>query len=339
MLGTTIDELRLESAMQLRYRPWDSTAASVRFEYSERDEHHSVVLGDQLPVQSSNDPTRAEERKNNHTRRTSLASNLSIGLSRSHALSLSGSANLLRYDTPSIENDDDRDELWYFLGLNSTHHFGQYLTAAVAAELSMMHIVYLGSGRSANNTWNRIIRLSPKLSYRMSKDFVTVNTFEVLGNYTAYDFEFPSSDIRSFVYRHFSFVDSSVLAFTNRLTLSWQGQLKLYEQGELSWSEFSERPTSYFEDKMFAGMISYGIGRGLHFTVGIRFFSQSHYGYQGSEKQLDRVLRSTGPISELVYEPGARMLLSIKGWYETQTQTGQPRRNFTTLTMTFIVNI
>lgn len=337
--GTTIDELRLESSAQLRYRPWDSSSTALRFEYSERDERHTLDLDDQNAVQSINASAHTEERKNNHSRRTLLTSNLEFGLSASHRIAVSGSANLLRYDTPSLENDDDRDELWYILNLSTFHRLGQYLILRLDADASLMHVVYVGASRSANNTWNRIVRLSPKLEYRPSRDFSTTNTFEVLANYTAYDFEFPSSAIRSFAYRQFSFIDSSSFALTSRLTLTWFNHLKLYEQGELLWDNFTERPVSYFEDKLFMGIIRYALGRGLHFSLGIRYFSQSRYGYQESEKHLERFLRSVGPITDISLVAGQRTSVIVKGWYEMQTQTGQPKRSFTNMNMTFVVNI
>ena len=337
--GTTIDELRLESSAQLRYRPWDSLGTVVRFEYSERDERHTVDLDEEPAVQPMNSPARVEERKNNHSRRTSFASDLLIGISESHAITLSGSANLLRYDTPSPENDDDRDELWYFLSIGSVHRISQYLTVRLFADANLMHVVYIGASRSADNTWNRIIRLSPKIEYHPSKDFSTTNSFEVLANYTAYDFEFPSSAIRSFAYRHFSFIDSSSLSLTGRFMLTWFSNIKLYEQGELQWGDFAERPATYFEDKTFLGSLRYAMWGGLHFSVGIRYFSQSRYGFQGSEKHLERFLRSVGPVTDLSIVASRRTSVSVKGWYETQTQTGQPKRSFTNMTMMLVVNI
>jgi len=337
--GTVIDELRLESSAQIQYRAWDSLATAVRFEYSERDERHTVDIDEGSLLPSNNSPARIEERKNNHSRRTSIASNIRLGISESHAVSFSSSANLLRYDTPSLENDDDRDELWYFFSLASLHRIDQYLTLRLLADVNLMHVVYIGASRSANNTWNRILRLSPKIEYQPSSVFSTTNSFEVLANYTAYDFEFPSSSIRSFAYRHFSFIDSSSFSVTGKLTLTWFSHIKLYEQGELRWGDFAERPASYFEDKMFLTSLRYTLGRGLHFSVGIRYFSQSRYGYQGSDKHLERFLRSIGPITDLSLGTGKRVSVAVKGWYETQTQTGQPMRSFTNMTMMLVINI
>jgi hypothetical protein len=338
-VSTTIDELRLESSALMNYSPWKSFQTSVGFLYQERDEKHTVDGADEFSLQSFDSPVRTEERKNNHARRTALTSSMNLGISPSHIVTLSGSANLLRYDTPSIDNDDDRDELWYIVSLISVHRINQYFTLRVLVDANLMHLVYLSSNRSADNTWNRILRLSPKLEYVPSKIFSTTNTFEVLANYTAYDFEYPSAPIRSFAFRQFAFIDSSSLALSGRLRFEWFSHLRLYEQGELQWDAFSERPVTYAEDKMYTATLWYALQSRLLFSVGIRYFSQLRYSYNGDKKLLDRSLRSIGPVSSIQWTVSERTDLAVKGWYETQTQTDQSTLGFANMTMSLIMKI
>ena len=121
--------------------------------------------------------------------------------------------------------------------------------------------------------------------------------------------------------------------------LTWFSHIKFYEQGELLWDDFAERPVSYFEDKLFISMVRYQLATGLHFSLGIRYFSQSRFGYLGSEKRLERFLRSIGPVTDISLETSRRASVTVKGWYEVQTQTGQPKRNFSNMNMTLVVNI
>ncbi len=331
-LPTTIDEFRLESSALLSTIPIDGVQASVRFDYLERDERHTLEnpgLGSVVYTPLAE----AEERKNNHSRRTGLNGALSIRFSKDHSLNLQGSGNLLRYDTPSEQNDDDRDELWYAFTAGSSHRLSRSLFVEITADAHLMHLVYLNSTRSASNTWNRVLRLAPKFDFIPSSVLFTSNTFEVLANYTSYDYEFPSSPIRSFAYRQFSFHDSSTYRLTRRLSLVWMHHLKFYEQGQFRWDDFSELPVNYYEDKLYLASVRYYLNPGLLFSVGFRYFSQIRYNYRASERQVDRFLRSTGPSTEIAWKPNDRTSWSVQGWYERQRQTGETVRGYTTMTM------
>jgi hypothetical protein len=197
----------------------------------------------------------------------------------------------------------------------------------------MMHLVYLFSTRSADNTWNRILRLSPRLWYQPSREFFTMMNFEVLANYMAYDFEYISATVRSFVFRQFSFVDSTTFALSRRVTLEWYSQFRLYERGELHWDAFSERPINEFRESMIISSIDYALTERLLFSTGIRYFSQIRYGYTGSERMADNFLRSIGPMASIGMTVSERTTLSIKGWYERFSQTNQIDRSYTTMIM------
>ena len=254
-------------------------------------------------------------------------------------LSLTASTSLLRYDTPRADNDDDRDELAYILSCSYYSRFSRHLTMRIFIDANLAHLVYLESTRSADNTWNRILRLSPRLEYIPSDAVTSVNTFEVLANYTSYDFEYPSSPIRSFVFRQFGFNDSTAIDLTGRLGIDLYGVLKLYERGELQWAEFQERPVTYFDERTIMGSFRYRFPGGLLFSVGIRYFNQSRFAYAGSERTLDQRLRSIGPVTAIEWLIGNRTSYSLKGWYEDQLQTGAPNRGFVTMTMSLAVHL
>jgi len=97
--------------------------------------------------------------------------------------------------------------------------------------VNLSHLVYLSPQRSADNTWNRIFRLSPRFAYKPSEKFFSFNTFEVLANYTTYDFEFISASVRSYVFRQFAFIDSTEVGISNRFSLGWYHYLRFYERG------------------------------------------------------------------------------------------------------------
>ena len=337
ILDTEVNELRIEGSAQARYELGNKVSTSFRFAYQERDEKHAVQPEATALQFDLDSLSRIEERKNNHSRRTTLTSNFAVKLSRSHSVSLTTSGSLLQYDTPSLINNDDRDELWYIINLSTFHTFNQHLSASVMADVNLVHLVYLASSRSADNTWNRIFRLTPRLEYTPSNNITTINTFEVLANYTVYDFEFLSLQVRSFSFRQFAFIDSTMIYLTKSTAVEWFSHIRLYERGELRWGSFSERPNNYFEDKTIIGTIRHQVNRGLLFSVGIRFFSQSRFSYVGRERNLEHFLRSIGPITSILWNPGGRVDFLMRGWYEQQSQTNVPKRSYANMTMSLSV--
>ncbi|MBI4810278.1 MAG: hypothetical protein HY800_02295 [Ignavibacteriales bacterium] len=280
----------------------------------------------------------AEERKNNHTRRTVMMGTSSWAVSSSDTITLSGSANILRYDTPSLENDDDRDELWYLLNLTTSHQINRHLYLRSAIDLNLSHLVYLFSTRSADNNWNRIIRLSPTIIYSPFSDLRSTNTFEVLANYTVYDFEYLAPQPRSFVFRQFGFLDSTSINLTNRIGIEWFSYLRLYERGEFNWDSFTERPVNSFEDKTIVANIRYSLTKSLLFSLGFRYFSQLRFDHMKNERRLENFLQSMGPTTSIEVA-NDRISFVVRGWYENQTQTNQKTRTFTTMVMNLSVHI
>ena len=170
-----------------------------------------------------------------------------------------------------------------------------------------------------------------------------MNEFEVLANYTVYDFENLVSPIRSFAFRQFGFTDSTTIELTRRLSVEWFSQIRLYERGELRWEDFSEHPLNYFEDKTYLGMLRYKLNEYLVFSVGIRYFSQERFSFAGADRRSESILQSTGPVTVIQYNAGSRTSLSLKGWSEFQTYGGpqvvNSSQHTTTISMLLRVQI
>lgn len=338
--NTTIDELRIDGGMSLSLSPTDRIRTVARLLYQEREERHELDEDGALyRFKDLDSLTTLEESKNNRSRRSSVAGEMRIVFSATDTMELSGSGTILRYDTPSGRNLEDRDELWYLISANAAHRFSRSLAMSLSADVHLTHLVYLSSRRSDQNTWNRIFRLSPRLVYTPSRTFTSINRFEVLANYTAYDFEFLSSNIRSFVFRQFSLADSTFFQCTRRFGIEWTSIWRLYDRGDLKWDAFSERLINSFVDRSYGGTLHYALEEGLLFSIGIRYFSQLRYGYRGVERYLETQFRSVGPTTSIAWNSKSRTILSIHGWYEHQTQTGIASRNFANLTMSLNVRI
>ena len=144
---------------------------------------------------------------------------------------------------------EDRDELVYVASVVTKHKISPLLHLKIITDATATHLVYLLAERSANNFWNRTLRLSPVLLFKPHQKFSSANQFEVLANYTVYDFEeYSTGEIRSFSFRQFGFLDSTSLSIAKNISLEWFSYLNMYERGELRWKEFSERPINSFEE-------------------------------------------------------------------------------------------
>jgi hypothetical protein len=328
-----IHDFKIEGSTQLIYEPSKDFNSQIQMVYGERDVSHSLLENINVSTILFANKKRDEEKKNNTSRRTTLSGIMNIALSNNHKISLSGSGNILRYDTPSNLNDDDRDELWMVYNLTTYHTINQYFSVQIPVNAYLTHIVYLLKTRSANNNWNRIFRIAPRLQYIPYKTFSTTNTFEVLANYTAYDFEDQLTAVKSFSFRQFSFIDSSSLNITKRIAFDWYNYIRLYERGELNWKAFKGRPIDYFEDKTYIGQMRYLPRQNLLFSIGIRYFSQSSFKYEGKSKRLETFLRSIGPITSVVWNLNSSAELIIKGFYEKIEFTGTKTHSSTNLFM------
>jgi len=333
LFNTDISEFRLETFLQGRYHS-EQANAHFRLMFTERDETHeakSFAGADRIQFEARK---RSEAKKNNTSRRTAFTGNIQFAVTKRNLLSLSAFASLLRYDTPSAENTDDRDELLFLFSLSDQHSLGKNLSFSVSADVVLNHTVYLFASRSANNNWNRVFRLSPRIDTRLGARFKTANTFEVLANYTVYDFEEQVFSVRSFSFRQFSFIDSSTYQISRRVAFDFSTRLKLYERGQLRWREFKEHPENYFEDRSFFGQFRYTPGTGVSVAVGFRYFSLTRFRYQVRERVLENRLVNYGPTCLIEWSMRRNAKLFLSGWYETQKQTRIPANSFSNLAMT-----
>jgi hypothetical protein len=163
-----------------------------------------------------------------------------------------------------------------------------------------------------------------------------MNAFEVLANYTVYDFEQQAALVKSFSYRQFGFVDSSTVELSHRVALDFFCYIKLYERGQLKWSEFTERPENSFADQTFAAQLRFSPVPGAAFAVGLRYFSQSRYVYDQAAKRLSTFLRSFGPTCLLFWDMGMRGHISLHGWYEDRYQPDGSVRKLANMTLGFL---
>ena len=332
-LTTTVEELRLEGALDAEFRSQDFLS-QFGLSISERDENHNIINSSAVEQNQYDVRIRRERKLDNTAIRTTLRSTVIAALSQNDEVQYNGALNVLKYDTPDSSNTDDRDELLFTSSLRWFHTFNSIFDFAITTEATVAHLVYLSRYKSANNNRNRILRLKPETFYHPTETFTMYNSFEVFANYTVFDFEKVIPDLNSYSYRQFSFLDSTSFELSTTVGADVFMQVKLYERGELQWSSFSERPQQYTEEITFSPQIRYSFESRYLFAFGFRSFAQKKYLYSSGKREYNSGFASIGPTTHIVLRLSEQSIIEIQGWKEFQRQSGVSLKSFSNMTMT-----
>ena len=312
IFDTQVDELGIVVESGLLYKT-EFADARLNINYTERDEKHLTKRFEGIDESFYELRSELEGRKNNNSYRATVSIQSNVYFSRKDQLTLSLFHSKLKYDTPSAENDDDRDELLTIGRLRYTRYLSPFFQLFTNLEGTVSHLVYLFASRSANNNINRVLRLSAGGYYNGAK-FSSLNNFEVSANYTVYDFQDVTSNLRSISFRQFTATDSTNYRITGNFSFVLTAYAKLTTQGELDWGNFSEAPQRYLQE-IFADPKFGIVSNSSFFALGLRYFSLNTFKYKKSERVIDSEFLSIGPLFEIVI--GTKMLfLKLNSWYE-----------------------
>ena len=334
ILDTRIREIRLfgSAAIMTDLADWVQSRAGLSFE--EREERHQVSDDHLVSDQTFSRQDLAARRLANLARRTTASLDLLAKIGEKDSLNFTGSASILRYDTPDSLNTDDRDELLLVAGVTEVHRFSRSLTLSILAEATLSHLVYLNRFQSANNNWNRILRFQSTVDYSPARAFRTTLSAEVLANYTVYDFEEQVLSVKSFSFRQASWSDSTVWRIGKRLLVTMLGTVRLYERGILKWKEFKERPENYFMEQSYWPQIAAEVFGRLNIAVGYRYFSQMRYRYEGRSRKLERTIENSGPTVSVSWMGSGGGNVIIQGWREAQHVDGIQKQVYSNMSVT-----
>lgn len=329
LFDTKVNEFRFSLNGEIHI-PIGLIKSRFKFLYFERSEKHSVKRIQAIPDYLYYQRLDEELQKNNFSSRITIGSLNHIALSSKDTLTLEASLSKLKYDTPSLENfvnpsviiRDDRDELLYIIRLQYLKYFNPKLYTTIMLESFNNHLVYLFKERSSNNNWNRVIRLATNTTYQ-SRNFSTKNYFEVLANYTVYDFEDLFQTTQSFAFRQFGFQDSTKLSITDRYFLSIYFNLKLSEQGILYWKRFSSIPGRYLNEQSTEIKIGKQLSEFSFISIGIRNTLFSEFNFKGKDKQVVFEMKSIGPLLESSLYYRKDFYFNLKCWIEYIQQLNQ----------------
>lgn len=327
IFDTQVDELGIVVESGLFYRT-KSADFGINVNYYERDEKHLTKKFEGIAENFYEQRSELEARKNNNSYRTSISFIGNYYLSRKDQLSLSLFHSKLKYDTPSEQNDDDRDELLSIGRLRYSRYLSPFFQVFTNLEGTLSHLSYLFASRSANNNVNHVLRLSAG-GYYNGAQFSSLNNFEVSANYTVYDFRDVTSSLRSISFRQFTATDSTNYRLTKNVSFIITSYLKLTSQGELDWGNFAERPLRYLQE-IFADPKIGIVSENSFFAIGLRYFSLNTFRYDKTDKVPDSDFLSIGPLFEILI--GSKMLyLKLNTWYEfisDNTNVDRERLNF-----------
>lgn len=324
IFDTGIDELKIELDATLSYKTRDINS-SLRFSINEKDEKYKAIRFEGINEAFFNQRDESERQKNNTSTYATLSFDGDLLISDKDRFSINLYQSKLKYDTPSSLNDDDRDEILSIARIGYHRKLNPLFTAFILAEGSYAHTVYIFASRSSNNNTNRIIRLRTGGEYSGSV-LSSYNSFDISANYTVYDFEDITSQLKSFSFRQLSILDSTTLKISYNTSLFIYGYLKLSEQGVFNWGAFSEKPSRALQEIfMEPKFILYKGSSAISF--GIRYFGLTTFNFRGKEKITDTKYESIGPLTNLQLRFFKGLLFSVYGYYEFISITNsEPRQ-------------
>ncbi len=315
----TVDQTRLYMALNGRMT-LSKMSLIGEIQYEARDEFNRVLSQDlrQFPIRDAD----LLALRSVETQRDFLSSRIRMYLQGAYSITPRDtlkavySQALLRYDTPSDANYDDRDELTVFANVGYGKHVSSYLSAGVFVEARLLHTVFIKSQRSAQNNWVRTLRLVPSARYQSS--LLTMQPeFELLANYTSFDYEAEIGSVQSFSFRQLAYRDSLTIHLTPKVTFDIRPQIRYFERGAFRWDSFTEIPRDRTMDVFISDIIVNHI-RPSRFGLGLRYYDLHQQPIiLGATPEFR--LTSIAPEVLIDVVISEHSMLRINGWYERQT--------------------
>jgi hypothetical protein len=314
-----VDIYNFDISNTLNYRAIDFNLFSY-INYNRTNEDYSALNILNLPANQFEIYRNDQNRQDRVESYFNMKLNSFINLSNKDSLSIGTDYRLLRYDTPSDKNNDDRDELSLAGDIEYIRRVSNILSIGIRNEFRFFHYVYLKSQRSSSNNWNRIIKMAPtiiiKSNYFYYKPILGINA-----NYTTYDFENIVTGINSFSFREVSYLDSIQIKLANQTFFETKNEMRYSERGILYWNVFAEQPQRSNFELFLRGIF---IKRTEYYIVGcgLRYFKRKDIRISEFISQNNVILNdfeSLAPelILEYIFDSGNSFKLDF--WYEFQS--------------------
>ncbi len=290
-----VEEKKLEIFSEMFWKI-SSFILTSKIDYFEQDEIHS----EQNTISNLD----------NIAKKTSLYLNCNFPFLSNNTFTFNTFASVLRYDTPSNFNYDDRDEIFYDIEAISTHKILNNINLKILFGGTSQHLSYILKERSANNFRNFIIRFSPSIIFS-NENFFSLNSAEVLSNYTVYDFETMSIlSPQSISFRQYKIFDSTKIKLSTKVFLETTFNYKIFSRGELNWNTFEESPITFFEEIYCSLKPELLQQNKLLLNFGFVILKQNRFNVKKNIKTLVQTLLNIGPTACFNWE-GNKINLNI----------------------------
>ena len=302
-LGESADTLQdvgyrqreLDTRQELRFsRP--RLQSSISFGYRERT--RAYYLDNSRLLNPSRLATAlAREQVKDITEQTTIwQGNLTWLPTARHALMLAGTAQLLRVDAPSKDNQQTRDEAQQQLRLVWTGRWAGAFRTTLGVAGEIRQAIFIRAGLSAENYVDHLLHWEPGFTWAPGKWSIR-SQYHLWVSYQVRDLAAEQARNRA----------SRVLEQTQSITYQLRPRLLLLADyvrrenrvGQLNWAQFRESPldTSVTHDLSVGARQSWAGPRGsTSLRLGYRLLEQRNYGR--AALQLDN---PTGPASSLIY--------------------------------------
>lgn len=255
----------------------------------------------------------SERLRDNRSARLQLWTAHSVELPSRDSITLRAQSTIIRYDTPSPLNYDDRDELSVNAHVGYRRQWSTALSSAVTFEYAAVHFVFLRAQRSALSNWNRSFRLAVGMPYKLG-DIQWNPSFEILAQYTSYDFDGLSGVPPSFSFRQITYRDS-LRVVLQPLTIEAQVVVRWFVRGDFLWARFAERPTGNGREFFGRLMLWRTVTAQLACGIGARWYELYQQLQLVSLAGLASQQRSVAPDVGIHFTTND-LELRLAGWYE-----------------------
>jgi len=323
-----LDQFRLALNTEAQYKG-DKLRGLIGMRYNSSSERNHLSRKFDILDYKFDEIKANEQKQDRISSRTQVYSNVDWEIGRADRLRVNSSISIFSYDTPSKENNDERDELSMKFNARYAHKFSSILTGSLSFNAEMLHLVFLKAQHSALNNTNRIFGLRPEINIKT--DNWTMNPrIELLANYTVYDFEGISPGVQSFSLRQLSYRDSVCVLLGKMFNLQGSLKLRYSERGILYWNSFSESPQTRSYDNFVRFLLFANVSSKLTVGSGIRYYSLAQesiaIGAGGDYHQ-----NSYGPETVVTISFSSGSSVSLRGWYEFQTIDDRERKQIPNL--------
>ena len=285
----------LDTRQELRFaRP--KLQSSISFGYRERTRSYYLDNSRLLNVPRLATALAREQVKDIKEQTILWLGNVTWLPSPRHALALLGSAQLLRVDAPSKDNQQTRDEAQHLLRLTWTGRWAGAFRTTLGVAGEYRQTVFIRASQSAENYVDHLLHWEPGFTWAPGRWSIR-SSYHLWVSYQVRDQ--PTEQARNRASRVLEQTQSLTYQLRPHLLLLADYQRRENRVGQLDWTRFRESPldTSVTHDLSIGGRQSWTGRRGsTSLRLGYRLLEQRNYGR--AALQLDN---PTGPASQLIY--------------------------------------